>query len=995
MKGKILSMFAFAVLLTSNAYSQDRKAYRTITDEQKGVTIEVGVKPERTTKSASATADGGEILWNQNEEYAIGKNVKIIESLNAFDVNWQLNDSRIAQYSVSGQLEHEVETAYDFTEMYSNGEGTTYAICDGSVVYIVDAASGEIILEKSMDGGDASYAVPTADGTGYYLAVNNRNGGNYYEYYLLNDDTPVWSKQCETTIVIMKTSDDNSKLVVFTSSALSQGIVVDPTNGETIQTLYYYNNSPTQEPGMSADGEYLAYADFSGLATLYKWNGSQYDMVWQSSIMGPGESSTWGQGSYVSPDGSTIVIGTLGFVSNGYSGSVFVFNNYSPEPIWSRHDFGDAVSNVCTNDDGSLIFAGTWGVVGNPVAPDLMVFRKQSSEPISTLATPGAAEHVDCNSDGSLCVLAGKAVHPREMGWGGQAYLVNPIPANMGNLAGVVDLEGTDLDYQALITIEGIDDYYEFSSENGEYLIKYIPEGTYNVTVSKAGYYPVTVEDVVISAQETTTLDVALEETGSPVQQLYATQGASNSVILSWKEYDGECIGFNIYRKMAEAEPYSTPLATIGNEQSVFEDVNVTPTMSYLYAVTAVISEGVESPFSEIVVGYPSTVEVTSEIDVYMATPATIDGIMDDAEWDDAFRFDASDILGSEGSAQPVGSVTIYVKTDGDYMYCAVVNHNDDTMTTGDRVAFYVDDNGNNSFEPSGDDTEGNYWMDFNADGTGMIRYRSIYDNGGVGETVTMENAMIACNDATGEVVMEFALPIGGADNWDIVPGDDNSSTMCLYVGNSTAPDRDGYWPITNKDYFNAINFGRMNFFVEDVAPGAPSNLALTDGFIEEYGFAAISWELPQVNDLDHCLVYLTSTQGGKETEVFEVCGSQFVFDVDNYTDYSIYVTAVDRTGHESEASNTITFATEGVENVDGDVLIYPNPANGFVNVQFNASAKTQMTIVDVNGRVVEKATFNGSVNERINVTNWKPGLYIVMLTSENGNVSVNKFIVK
>mgnify|MGYP006388745991 FL=1 len=75
--------------------------------------------------------------------------------------------------------------------------------------------------------------------------------------------------------------------------------------------------------------------------------------------------------------------------------------------------------------------------------------------------------------------------------------------------------------------------------------------------------------------------------------------------------------------------------------------------------------------------------------------------------------------------------------------------------------------------------------------------------------------------------------------------------------------------------------------------------------------------------------------------------------------------------------------------------MIYPNPANGFVNVQFNASAKTQMTIVDVNGRVVEKATFNGSVNERINVTNWKPGLYIVMLTSENGNVSVNKFIVK
>jgi hypothetical protein len=83
-------------------------------------------------------------------------------------------------------------------------------------------------------------------------------------------------------------------------------------------------------------------------------------------------------------------------------------------------------------------------------------------------------------------------------------------------------------------------------------------------------------------------------------------------------------------------------------------------------------------------------------------------------------------------------------------------------------------------------------------------------------------------------------------------------------------------------------------------------------------------------------------------------------------------------------------------ENLNADdVLIYPNPSNDFINVRSNTLPLEHFTAYDMTGKVVYDFTSDApNQHSRINVSQWVPGLYILQMRSEKGDVVTKKIQV-
>jgi surface protein len=71
-------------------------------------------------------------------------------------------------------------------------------------------------------------------------------------------------------------------------------------------------------------------------------------------------------------------------------------------------------------------------------------------------------------------------------------------------------------------------------------------------------------------------------------------------------------------------------------------------------------------------------------------------------------------------------------------------------------------------------------------------------------------------------------------------------------------------------------------------------------------------------------------------------------------------------------------------------IIIYPNPANDFVNILGNGIQ--QIIITDISGKELFKKTTNHSAKETINIANLNSGIYFIE-TISNGNKTVQKII--
>ncbi len=981
MKKNIILTLIIAVMASGNLLAQHH-AVKTTTEPNKGATLEYGISEPSTDR---ATTDDPSILWQKYESGAMPDDVFYIDATGDYLVYYGLNQKRVTLFDSQGEVKWEKPISSGGRAAVSL-MGNAIAYSDDNELYVVNIEGTEIFHE-TFDYPVSHFKLDS-DGTRIFVTYGRYEDSYYaiacYGFGVTKSD-PIWVVGDLTVNPVgISLSKNNARLVVAFAQGYKQIWVIDPMTGDILQNdLYYYDNSPSQDPALSANGDYLAYADFSGMAYLYHWNGERYESVWTASIAGPGASSTWGCANAISDDGSLIAIGTLDFVSSGYDGCCYLFNNYSNEPIWTYTGCGDEVTQAAMSDDGSVIGFVTWGPMDHST-PDFFLFRKQSGTPIAELTTPGSMEHIDISSTGLYTIIGGKAVHCREMGSGSRVYAIQGIADNMGILNGIVNLEGTENNSGVTITINELEDYFETTAEDGSFTIRAIPEGSYSVTAGIPGYLPVT-ENISISGGEITTLNINMEAVGTPISDLYASQGAYDYVELTWSEQDG-ATGYNIYRKNTLNAPFGEPMATIGTGEGYFEDHTAIPTQQYYYTVTAQLDEELQTPYSNICLGYATTAYITHTIDVYDGAAPTIDGIMSDGEWNDAFRVEVSNYL----LPVEMGSVTLHLKMDDNYLYVCSENRMDTEWTNNDGVAFYIDDNNDGTYPPQGDDSEGNYWMYYGTPNT--VRYRPIYDNGGVGTVINLPEEIIACDMSQGYETIEFALPLGNDETWKLNT-DNGSSGLYLFVRDAATATMYGKWPAENNETFAPTYYGVMNYHVENAVPEPPTNLRIDEAVNAQGIYTPIMWDMPVMNDFDHFNLYFVDNPDQHE----EVYGTQWIFEVDDEEEVSIYVTTVDQAGQESVPSEILTFRP-GSENVNeygqASLSLYPNPTHNVLNLNADLQGHTEVMVLDMNGRTVKHYVVNGLNEMRLNVSDLQSGVYFIRVSNETTN-AVGKFVVE
>jgi hypothetical protein len=152
-------------------------------------------------------------------------------------------------------------------------------------------------------------------------------------------------------------------------------------------------------------------------------------------------------------------------------------------------------------------------------------------------------------------------------------------------------------------------------------------------------------------------------------------------------------------------------------------------------------------------------------------------------------------------------------------------------------------------------------------------------------------------------------------------------------------------------------------------------------------------WDMPVMNDFDHFNLYFVDYPNQHE----EVYGTQWIFAVDDEEEVSIYVTTVDQAGQESVPSETLTFRP-GTENVNENGLarlsLYPNPTKNVLNLNADLQGRTEVKVLDMNGRTVKHYVVNGLNTLRLNVSDLQSGVYFVRVSNEASTI-VGKFVVE
>jgi hypothetical protein len=913
------------------------------------------------------------INWQFTDDAAIGSKIRVSSQTGQTFVSWWLNNQRISMYGDNNSPLWEQFITSDWEWPCDMTEDGAWAVTGfGSTVQVFLESSSVPFWELTVPGIVIGVKL-SPDGANLFVSDNNHDGqGNAaVSKYSVGESTPLWEVPFTGDGTVFNASRDCSRLVFCQYTGYNKMLVLDGANGEILFDAFYANQNP---PGLSNDGSVIVNGDYSGNVYLYKYNETlnTYEEKWTYKL-GGGGTSVWAVGMGVSGDGTTVAVGSLVFLANGYDGEMYLFNSWSPVPLWVFSGTGDEVSSIDLSEDGSLIAAATWGPLAQN-KPDFFLFRKESDVPIFTINTPGSFATVDISDDGTLCAVTGKAVHMREFGSGGFLYNVDSDPDG-GMISGTIDLENTTDDANAKVVVNELEYYFNRSKTDGSYLIKYVPAGTYSLTASKIGYYPETVNGVIVTEGEITEVNFNLEETGNPPYQFTSTHGAGLSVDLAWMcDNPGDLLGFNIYRKTIPEDLFpEEPLATVSNDVFTYTDIQVLPLTTYYYAVTAIIDTDVESPYSNIAEGWMSTGFIANNISVYIGTTPVIDGTITPGEWDDAFVLDASDFLGkNDNTPNQVGSVTMYFKNNAAMteLYVACINTNDILLEDHDEVALYIDDNHDGVFPAIGDSTEGNYWAAYYASGS-VIKYRPIYNNGGVGATFFLDNPQIAVSSATGHIVYEFVIPIGD-DFWDINPGPGNASHLFSFtLDDPTA--FDGYWPCTNPQIFVPIGYGEITFSAEDDVPAPPENLDIW--WSEEAPYTVLlEWDQPAVNDFDHYNVYMSVNSGSWEF-LMSTIGSQIAYfsASGEYTEF--YVTTIDHSDQESVPSEIAVFdITIGINEPQPTIVqqVFPNPTSGLVTIslEIQQAGNYDISICSMDGRTV-KPVYQGMLEQGSKVLRW------------------------
>ncbi|MEI7725707.1 MAG: FlgD immunoglobulin-like domain containing protein [Bacteroidota bacterium] len=1012
MKNTLLPVILFAFLFQSGI------AQRNIPREQRVMTVpKTGVHVE--TQPGTLNHEPGflnqkplspGLNWQATDAAGIDNYAKVSSISQKTAAAWGLNNQRLSLYGNSNipewEVSYTINSSDEVIDMTEDGNYLASGVNDQVEIYTPASAVPQwsTTISQNVRGIQIRN-----DGWRVFVAATNpvTQDSTFIYCFHFGQSIPVWVKSFAGNYTALVLSKSGNRLLLGEYGGGNNKLfVLNPATGAVIFQTAFADQYP---PAISDDGKYIVSGDFSGHVFLLEYNdaAATYTEKWNYTVNG---TNTWVAGMGISGDGTTIAIGTLIFTAaGGYDGELYVFNNYSPVPLWIYPNMGDMVQCVDLSSDGSIIAAAGWGPLNN-ATPDILLFRKQSSVPYLTVNSPGSNFCLDLSADGKMCVAGGKAIHARAFGNGGKLFNINSDPGG-GTLNGQTESSVGNQLGGVKVQIIGMNSYFTFSNDSAEYWLKYIPQGTYAVNYSAVGYYTQEITPVQIVDGQITTLNVILYPTGNAPAYLTATQGAGLQVDLQWQPSSTTGItGYNIYRKQYAFDYYpATPLGTVGPGQMTYSDPTALPLTHYFYAVTAQLPGNLQTPYSNDAEGWISTGFITDEISAWVGSTPVVDGVISPGEWSDAFEVDISNFLGRRDNIfRPIGSVMAWFKVNPakNSLYVAVDNTYDVTLEDHDEIALYVDDNNDGLYPAPGDSTEGNYWAAHYASGD-VIKFRPIYNTGGVGSTFFLPNPQIKVSAATGHVVYEFVIPLGTASNWQIAFNSQSQSGAFIFALDDPA-NYDGWWPCQNQNIFTAEGYGVITFGAVDEVPPPPLNLTLVNPVAQNI---MLGWDQPNITDFDHFNIYWSNDGGVTFPKLDSTIGVQYFLTVPSNGLYKFYVTTVDRAGHESTASNivqtnvVIGITDPGLVNDITMVKMGPNPFTNQLNIDFKVLKETQLTILifDVTGKQV-KRLYDSKISAGMHHIKWngtdeagnelKPGIYMIRFFTGNGRPVSFKVVI-
>ncbi|MFQ5906285.1 MAG: FlgD immunoglobulin-like domain containing protein [bacterium] len=195
----------------------------------------------------------------------------------------------------------------------------------------------------------------------------------------------------------------------------------------------------------------------------------------------------------------------------------------------------------------------------------------------------------------------------------------------------------------------------------------------------------------------------------------------------------------------------------------------------------------------------------------WAATPPTVDGTIDPAEWTNATVVDISDILGMGSAGVNPNSVIMYVMNNASHLFFAVDYLVDNTDNVNDRTTVYIDENNDDGWAP--DSSEGNYWA-FKSSTGPKFMYRPLP----VGPfTDPIPGAEIGMGFVT-HVTFEFSIPIG-MQKYEIDAALGDTLGMHIYAHDQGIDEDEGWW-LQTLDAANQDIPGYYGHIVLSMAPG-------------------------------------------------------------------------------------------------------------------------------------------------------------------------------
>lgn len=829
---------------------------------------------------------GGTVLWNTQDATAIASYMAIDAPGQSPIAAWTLNNERISRYSDANNT-----PLWEFITNPNDGfvdishDGSVIAALSGNSFYLLNPANGSISYQLTMPDSLTPARLKVArDGSLVLFLASAALGSGTARVYALDPATQtiLWTFDTTEDVTFGWTaaniSADGSRVVVNNRFHF---YVLNSADGSLVWDRFLDNTE--SKVGISGDGTVLVTGDLAGFvqAWLYDSQAGIYNLMWQYRVP-PGTFNNWIMSVDVSADGSTIIAGTLLFLPNGFDGSVMAFDTYGDgTPLWIYGGVGDAVDDIAIADNGSVVAIATWGDLLHTL-PDLLVFDVATGAVTFSQNTPGSFFAVDITPDGRRVIAGGKAVHAREFGNGGLLYLVE-IDLGGGYISGTVDLTDSGDDSGVLVEVPGTP-RSAISDANGNYLIGNVPIGSHTVRASKAGYNFASTS-VFVVGDTVSGVNLQLDPFAGSPPTLTATQNLEGAVMLDWgsplhpapspeelarivdpvgwqgnqesRAATGDTPNASpgispipqttllvhlisdsiaIYRGLLSGGPYNR-IVSLPATQTSYTDSSVFPLQNYYYVVT-VFNDSGESAYSNEALGRVNDSLLFFNFDTpQQITAPTIDGVISPGEWDDAIAVDVSDIFGYfSGTPKPQGSAFLYFKFDdaADILYIAGEDFLNTALDDNEGFGLYFDDDNDGDFEP--EDalpmvTEGNFWAYWHPTGADL-RFRPIYENGAVGDIITIPNAMLDFSDATGHVQGEVAIPMGFIDGYQLqVYGPDKIVGLGAFVlaRQGTTPIFNGWWPQTMNNIFNPLYFADVGINVSLVAPPKPpSNIAVS-----------------------------------------------------------------------------------------------------------------------------------------------------------------------